>query len=228
MAAIGRLPDTLADRCIVVRMQRKTASETCERLKNLESTPLRQQCARFAQDHAEAIANARPQVPPNMNDRAGDIWEPLLALADLAGGPWPELARQAAVALTANAHENSPMSSLLMDIALQFVHTDADRIYSRLLVAYLNNSPDRPWSAMRNGKEISELWLSQQLRPYGIRPRTIRSGETTAKGYTKEDFTEVFRMYIPRSEVDAYLAASRELEPQPDLSPAPVAQTTLQ
>ncbi len=104
MAAIGRLPDTLADRCIVVRMQRKTASEACERLKNLESTPLRRQCARFAQDHAQEIANASPEAPPNMNDRAGDIWEPLLALADLAGGPWPELARQAAVALSANAH----------------------------------------------------------------------------------------------------------------------------
>jgi hypothetical protein len=202
-------------------MQRKTASETCERLRNLESTPLRRQCARFAQDHAEGIANARPELPRNINDRAGDIWEPLLALADLAGGPWPELARQATVALTANAHENSPMSGLLLDILVQFIHTDADRIYSRSLVARLNNSPDRPWSAMRNGKEISELWLSQQLRPYGIRPRTIRSGETTAKGYTKEDFTEVFRRYIPKSEVEAYLAASREPEPQP--GPPPVA-----
>ena len=92
------------DRCIVVRMQRKTASEACQRLKNLESTPLRRQCARFAQDHAQEIANASPEAPPNMNDRAGDIWEPLLALADLAGRPWPELARQAAVALSANAH----------------------------------------------------------------------------------------------------------------------------
>ncbi len=111
------------------------------------------------------------------------------------------------------------MSALLLDIALQFIHTDADRIYSRSLVARLNNSPDRPWSAMRNGREISELWLSQQLRPYGIRPRTIRSGEMTAKGYTKEDFTEVFRRYIPRSEVDAFLAASREPEPPPEPSP---------
>jgi len=225
MAAIGRLPDTLADRCIVIRMQRKTASETCERLKNLDATPLRR---RFAQDHAEEIAQARPGLPPNMNDRAGDIWEPLLTLADLAGGPWPELARQAAVGLTASAQENCPMSTLLMDILVQFVHTSADRISSRSLVARLNNSPDRPWSSMRNGKEISELWLSQQLRPYGIRPRTIRAGEMTAKGYTMEDFTEVFRRYIPRSEVEAFIAASREPQPQATSSPAPIVQTTLQ
>jgi hypothetical protein len=213
---------------ISVRMQRKTATETCERLKNLEATPLRRQCARFAQDHAEAIANAHPAVPSNMNDRAGDIWEPLLTLADLAGGPWPEQARQAAVGLTATAQESSPMAALLLDIAVQFIHTGADRIYSRSMVASLNDSPDRPWSAMRNGKEISELWLSQQLRPYGIRPRTIRNGEITAKGYTKEDFTEVFRRYIPRSDVEAYMAASREPEPQPDPEPAPISQTILQ
>src|SRR6185369_8240693 len=47
MAAIGRLPDTLADRCIVIRMQRKMASEECERIKNLEVSRLRRQCARL-------------------------------------------------------------------------------------------------------------------------------------------------------------------------------------
>jgi hypothetical protein len=92
MAAIGRLPDTLADRCIVVRMQRKIPSETCERLKNLEATPLRRQCARFVQDHAEEIAGAHPALPTSMNDRAGDIWEPLLTWPTwrvAAGRNWP-------------------------------------------------------------------------------------------------------------------------------------------
>jgi hypothetical protein len=221
MAAIGRLPDTLADRCIVIKMQRKTASETCERLRNLDVLPLRRQCARFAQDHAEAIANAHPPLPPNMNDRAGDIWEPLLTLADAAGGPWPDLARQAAEALTANAMENSPITSLLLDILMEFINTGADRIFSRHLLATLNESPDRPWSAIRNGREISDLWLSQQLRPYGVRPRTIRQGGMTAKGYTCDDMREVFRRYIPRSEVDAMFAPAPETEPelQPDSLP---------
>jgi hypothetical protein len=203
MAAIGRLPETLADRCIVVRMQRKMATETCEPLRNLEAGPLRRQCARFVQDHAEEIAGAQPEAPPNMNDRACDIWEPLLALADLAGGAWPELARQAAEVLTAIAQEGSPISSLLLDILMQFVQTGDDRIFSRTLVAGLNDSPDRPWAGMQGGRPLSELWLSQQLRPYGIRPRSIRLGEFTGKGYVKEEFREVFRRYIPRVEVEA-------------------------
>jgi hypothetical protein len=64
MAAIGQLPETLSDRCIVLKMQRKTPKETCERLKQLDGLPLRQQCVRFVQDHAEAIAAARPSMPP--------------------------------------------------------------------------------------------------------------------------------------------------------------------
>ena len=55
---------------------------------------------------------------------------------------------------------------------MQFINTGADRIFSRHLLAALNESPDRPWSAMRNGPEISELWLSQQLRPCAIRRET--------------------------------------------------------
>src|SRR2546427_12607782 len=116
MAAIGRLPETLADRCIVIRMQRKTAKEECERLRNLETTALRRQCARFALDNSERIASAKPEIPAGLNDRAADVWEPLLALAELAGGDWPERARQAAAGLTASAEENSPMGALLLHI----------------------------------------------------------------------------------------------------------------
>lgn len=156
-------------------------------------------------DHAEEIANARPEIPSGLNDRAADIWEPLLVLADLAGGEWPNLARQAAVNLSLKAQENNPIGSLLLDILLTFINTEKDRVFSRTMVAWLNSYKDRPWMEMRRGKEINELWLAQQLRPYGIRPKTIWIEESAAKGYLKEDFAEVFPRYIPRSEVEALL-----------------------
>ncbi len=209
IAAIGRLPETLADRCIVIRMQRKTAVEECERLRNLEATPLRRQCARFVIDHAQSIAQARPEIPSSLPDRGADIWEPLLALADLAGGPWPELARQAAVGLTSSAQENNPIGSLLLDIFVLFTTMKVDRMFSRTLVENLNALEDRPWAEVRNGKEITEQGLAQQLRPYPIRTRTMRIGELRAKGYFEEDFRELFRRYIPRSEVEALRAELR-------------------
>src|SRR5579859_1868589 len=109
IASIGRVHDTLASRCIVIPMQRKTDAEECHRLKFLDPSDLKRQCARFALDHAAAIAAADPPIPPGLTNRAADVWEPLLAIADLAGGRWPELARQAAVGLTATARDRSPI-----------------------------------------------------------------------------------------------------------------------
>ena len=100
-------------------------------------------------DHAEAIAQARPQLPPGLADRTVDIWEPLLVLADLAGGEWPRLAREAAVRLSAIAQEGSPMSVLLMDVALILAETEGGKMFSRDLVGTLNAIGDRPWEVLR-------------------------------------------------------------------------------
>jgi len=63
---------------------------------------------------------------------------------------------------------------------------------------------------LRRGKQVTEMWLAQQLRAYGIRPRTIRLGDQVAKGYLEEDFIDTFRRYIPKSEVDALKAEMLE------------------
>jgi hypothetical protein len=69
---------------------------------------------------------------------------------------------------------------------------------------------ERPWVELKRGKLISEMWLAQQLRSYGVRPRTLRIGEDRAKGYLEADFREVFQRYIPRTELEALLAEERE------------------
>lgn len=143
--------------------------------------------------------------PESLSDRAADIWEPLLVLADLAGGDWPERARQAAEGLTARAQESSPIASLLLDIMLMFIREGSKRMFTRTMVEVLNMATDRPWAEMRKGKKITDVWLGRQLRPYGVRPRSVRIGEMTAKGYAEEDFDEVFRRYIPRSEALAFI-----------------------
>src|SRR6266850_345678 len=129
MSAIGRLPDTLADRCIVIRMQRKRADEKCERLRKLETSRFKEQCEQFVRQHQEAIGAARPEIPESLNDRAADIWEPLLVIADLAGGDWPEKGRQAATSLSASADENNPISSLLLDIFVVFTMKNAEKLF---------------------------------------------------------------------------------------------------
>jgi hypothetical protein len=206
MAAIGRLPDTLADRCIVIRMQRKVAGEKCERRRGLETAELNRKCVRFAKDNAQAIAKGQPGLPSSLHDRAGDIWEPLLVLADLAGGDWPERARQAAVGLTTGAQENCPIGALLLDLFVVFNAREAEKLFTREVLKGLSWLENRPWHSMRRGKEITEAWLAQHLRPYGIKPQTIRVGDNVGRGYMAEDFTESLKRYVPKVEREELFA----------------------
>jgi putative DNA primase/helicase len=95
IALIGGLKDTLADRSIEVALKRKLPGEHVERLRHADPEVLHtlaRRCARWAADHAEKIRAARPSMPDGLHDRAQDNWEPLIAIADLAGGDWPKLA----------------------------------------------------------------------------------------------------------------------------------------
>ena len=211
-------------------MQRKREDEVCERLRDFDGAALRDKCQRFVAEHRDAIAAARPTGAEGLNDRATDIWEPLFALADLAGGPWPEKVRRAASGLTKRSHESNPIGSLLIDIFEIFTRdyvfrlSDAEkaggeaaaraveealsvngnRLFSRDIVEGLNFRADRPWRELLRGKDVTELWLSQRLRPYGIRPRMLRIGDQLSRGYEENDFVETFRRYIPSHEVDEF------------------------
>ena len=88
-------------------MHRRLRSETCERFREPDaagSAPIREALERWATPETLAtLAAAQPVLPGILNDRAQDGWEPLLAIADLADGGWPGMARAAAAALQAGA-----------------------------------------------------------------------------------------------------------------------------
>ena len=98
IAGIGNLPDTVADRSILIRLQRRAPSERVERFRERlvreEAGPLRQALQTFAQTETDRLCDARPSLPDELSDRAADVWEPLLALADHAGGQWPAEAKR--------------------------------------------------------------------------------------------------------------------------------------
>jgi hypothetical protein len=118
--------------------------------------------------------------------------------------------------LTAVAQQESPMAALLLDLWIMFIEQrTADqragvrkqkggaRMFSRDMVAALNNYTNRPWSVLRRGKAVTDMWLSEQLRPYEVKPRTIWIGDVAARGYMEGDFLETFRRYIPKSALQA-------------------------
>ena len=98
LAAIGKLPDTVMDRSIEIRLRRALPGEVVEKIRHaspLQFERLSRQAARWAADNAEAIRRARPEIPDSLSNRTGDNAEPLLAIADLAGDEWGEAVRQA-------------------------------------------------------------------------------------------------------------------------------------
>jgi Protein of unknown function (DUF3631) len=201
IALIGILPPTLADRAIRIQMKRKRRNESVERwrIDRAESlVDLRRMSRRWAQDHCEALAKADPDVPTSLHDRAADNWRPLLAIADLAGGSWPERARQAIAALEILDAEDEDLGTLLLrDLREVFTTKKADRLPSGEICKTLAALHDRPWPTLCHGKPITPHRLSRMLTPYGIVSGSIRIGGKTPKGYIISAFQDAFHRYIP-------------------------------
>jgi putative DNA primase/helicase len=204
IALIGKLKDTLADRSIEVALKRKLRSESVEKLRHADPEvfhALARRCARFAADHAEKIRAARPSMPDGLHDRAEDNWEPLLAIADLAGGAWPKLARDAALALSGavDPGDDTPRVQLLADIRTVLKDfKGSDRITSEDLTTRLLALEDRPWSECSRGKPLTKTKLGRLLRPFGVVPGSRRLPDgTTPKGYLLDQFSDAFKRYLP-------------------------------
>jgi putative DNA primase/helicase len=204
IACIGEARDTIMDRSIVISMRRKLPSETVTRLRYSDRyTDLVSQSLRWAADHIDALHAAEPDLPGGLHDRAADNWTPLLAIADTAGGHWPQRAREAARILSGGeaVEDTSTRVQLLADIRAVFETRGADRIRSTDLVDALIDMEDRPWPEWRQGKPLTPAQLAQLLRPFGIVRGTRRAGGDTFKGYCLRQFDDAFGCYLPSQSV---------------------------
>src|SRR5262249_1948927 len=199
IATIRSLADTLEDRSIVVQLQRKRPGASVARLRRRDDewlAALRSRAARWAIDNFDKLVDPDPQIPEALNDRAADNWRPLLAIADLAGGEWPQLARQAALAISGDAQDGAVGVELLRDIRLAF--GDDEDIRSVDLVSKLTADPEGPWAEWKLGKPLTQKQLGRLLSPFGICSETVSiPGLNDAKGYKRARFEEVWAAYCP-------------------------------
>jgi hypothetical protein len=198
IATIRTLADTLEDRAVVVRLQRKPPGAKVERLRrrdNADFAALRSQAARWSADNFDKLADPDPKMP-DLNDRAADNWHPLLAIADLAGGTWPEEARRAACLLSGEKQDGAIGVELLRDIRSAF--GDDDVMRSSDLVAKLTADPERPWAEWRHGRPLTQKQLAGLLVPFHIISLTVHPpGLPDGKGYRLTDFEEAWAAYCP-------------------------------
>jgi hypothetical protein len=214
---IGSLTPTLTDRAISIPMKRKLPGDGVERYSRRdcdEYAHIRRQALRWAADNLEALKKeSRPGLLHGLNDRAGEMCEPLFAIADLAGGPWSELARKAAIALSADglANDDSINVQALADARTVFERRKCDSVFSKDLTAAMADMVDRPWGSWgKSGKPITPNALSKLLAFFEIRPRDIRIGYENTSGYRLKDFEDPCRRYLPGAQ-----SSKREARQEP-------------
>ncbi|MBI4310221.1 MAG: DUF3631 domain-containing protein [Chloroflexi bacterium] len=200
IAGIGKLPDTVADRSIPIALKRRAPEEPVERFRRRkaerEATPIGEEALAWVA--TTSLAGAEPYLPQELDDRAADCWEPLLAIADAAGSEWPRRAREAAVALMAGEERQLPSLGvrLLGDVRAAFGN-DAGQLPTSDLVQALLHMEEAPWDDLR-GRPLDARSLASLLRPYGIHSSNIRIADRTPKGYKRDDFLDAWARYTPQ------------------------------
>ena len=202
-AAIGTLPDTLADRCIHITMQRRTPSQSINRFlqgrAKADAEPIRESLAEWAETCKESVRQAYESMDDLkfLSDRDADLWMPLFAVCTVAAPERLGELRRCAVVLSgvkaAGDVEDSLPLKLLADVQKVW-RTEADRMTTATLLQRLKEITESPWGA----SELNANRLSAMLRPFEIASRQIRIGNETAKGYLRTSLNEAFSRYLPQ------------------------------
>lgn len=198
LAGLNDLPDTIMSRSIVIRMRRRAPNEVVEpfrhRVHSKEGFALREEIAEWSKIIA---VDVWPVMPGEITDRDADIWEPLLAVADAAGGAWPERARRHAVDLVTDSTmtKGSLGVRLLGDIKQVFDVSGKDHLSTVDLIMALTTMDESPWGDL-HGKVLDARGLSRRLSSYGVKPGSQRDGASTFKGYNRTDLADVWSRYV--------------------------------
>ena len=202
MAGLGDLPDTLMSRSIVIRMRRRLSTEVVEqfrrRLAGPEGTELRSRLAGWSTTVSDALAEVFPDMPPGVTDRPADVWEPLLAVADAAGGHWPDTARTACLELVrvVEDRDNTSLGVLLLRDLRSVIQDDERHVSTEDLLERLIGLEESPWGNLR-GSPLDPRGVARLLRPYGIKSTKVRVGKQSLNGYVRSELWDAWERYLP-------------------------------
>jgi Protein of unknown function (DUF3631)/Domain of unknown function (DUF3854) len=201
VAGIGNhLPETVLDRSVIVSMRRRAPDEKIkgyrERTARPEGEALGNRLGSWAFTVADKVGDPWPEMPPGVTDRPADVWEPLLAVAELAGGDWPKRAREACVEFVTGSRDDTASIGvrLLTDLLAVFHDDKVPALSTETVLDKLHDIEEAPWADWY-GRPLDARGLAKMLKPYGIKSGTVRIGEETAKGYRREDLWDAWKRY---------------------------------
>jgi hypothetical protein len=210
LAGLKTLPDALATRTIFIDMRRRAPDEAVEpfrgRIHRAEAKhtaeDLRAWCAYAAKKITEQYqAKQYPELPPLIVDRPADCWEPLVSIADAAGGDWPQRARTAAVFMVGNGADRQTLGvELLYDIR-RILHDPA--LHTATLLTHLCNLDESRWLDFDGrGHRLTDRVLADMLKPYGIRSKQVKVQGVNRFGYLRNHFEDAWARYLGGATTD--------------------------
>jgi uncharacterized protein DUF3631 len=204
VSGIGALPDTIRDRSLPIRLQRKLSSNKVERLRarlvKPEADPLKERVKNWVEGQVPQLTDARPQMPEELNDRQQDGSEILFAIADCAGGEWPSRTRKALLELFRSVDVGDDSSRMRMLSDLRDIYNQfplADAFSTAELLEKLKDIETSPWSDWNRARGLTSKGLSDLLKPFGIFPGQFREKGDRNRGYRRADLEEAWSRYLP-------------------------------
>lgn len=200
LSGIGHLPETIESRAIILKMRRKLKGESARNIRHTTPdtfTDIKRRLARWADDNASAFSDLHP-VMQGLSNRDADNYEPLLAIAMLAGGEWVQCIENACVKLLEHANDNQSLGVELLDACRHaFEVLKVERIKSTDLLEQLLKDDEAPFLTYNRGKPITARQIARRLNEYGIKPKPMRFGyDGVSKGYECAQFAEAFAIYL--------------------------------
>ncbi|MEZ5499993.1 MAG: DUF3631 domain-containing protein [Steroidobacteraceae bacterium] len=206
LAGLGELPDTIMSRSVIIKMRRRAPSERAEPFRHREHShagfELRERLAKWARRVGPPAGAAWPTMPRGVVDRPAEIWEPLIAIADQAGGAWPLMARDACVALCADAEDRRLSLGIRLLADLRTLFKGQEVIGTQAILQRLADGadygldPDAPWGDIR-GRPLTVRALSSMLKGYGVGPTKVKVAGSAVQGYRRDQLHDAWQRYLP-------------------------------
>ena len=199
LAGLGDLPETLMSRSIIVRMRRRAPDETISQFRSRMHEPeghaIRDRLAAWAEAVGPEVGEAWPELPEGVVDRPAELWEPLIAVADVAGGHWPETARAACVELLKVASDREVSLGVRLLADLQDVFGDRDAMATADILEQLNALDEAPWGDLY-GKPLQARMLARRLKQYQVESTTVKVDGRALRGYRREALWDAWQRYL--------------------------------
>jgi len=215
LAGLGDLPPTIMPRCVVFRMRKRAPGEHVEPFRVREHEEpghaLRDQLADWALTVGTAAGVAWPNMPDPVRDRLAEVWEPLFAVAEQAGGHWPETVWAACEHFLQDDGDASVSLGVRLLIDLRDAFGDAAALSTGTILARLcgeepytkdsDGDPvfiaeSAPWGNLR-GEPLNARGLARLVGRYDVAGRKVKIEQRSVRGYRKVDFWDAWQRYLP-------------------------------